>query len=63
MAKAQTLLMVKNVTETSVTNCPKKSDEDVKALAVVFCTPLDLSNKGKNEARNLASNEPNHSNQ
>ena len=55
--------MVKNVTETSVTNCPKKSDDDVKALAVVFCTPLDLSNKGKNEARNLASNEPNHSNQ
>ena len=55
--------MVKNVTETSVTNCPKKSDDDVKALAVGFCTPLDLSNKGKNEARNLASNEPNHSNQ
>ena len=32
-------------------------------LHVVFCTPLDLSNKGKNEARNLARNEPNHSNQ
>ena len=39
LLKAQTLLMVKNVTETSVTNCPKKSDDDVKALRRVLYAP------------------------
>ena len=33
------LVMVKNVTETSVTNCPKKSDDDVKALRRVLYAP------------------------